>query len=185
MTTSQKDQIEKQFEKVFKQYYPLLVAFIERHVGDATLAQDLAQDVFFKLYESKSTFTNDAGLKSWLYTTSRNIAIDYLRHLKVEDNYQILAAEALMYAGEADEEINETLVKKINEALNTLPEQCRQIVKMNIIDGYKYTEIADMLGISINTVRTQISRGYKKLRELLSEDFKSLVMLYLQIHKTT
>lgn len=185
MTTSQKDQKEKQFEKVFKQYYPLLVAFIERHVGDVTLAQDLAQDVFFKLYESKSAFTTDASLKSWLYTTSRNIAIDYLRHLKVEDNYQILAAEALMYAGEADEEINETLVRKINEALNTLPEQCRQIVKMNIIDGYKYTEIADMLGISINTVRTQISRGYKKLRELLSEDFKSLVMLYLQIHKTT
>ena len=121
MTTSQKDQIEKQFEKVFKQYYPLLVAFIERHVGDVTLAQD----VFFKLYESKSAFTTDASLKSWLYTTSRNIAIDYLRHLKVEDNYQILAAEALMYAGEADEEINETLVRKINEALNTLPEQCR------------------------------------------------------------
>lgn len=185
MTASQKDQTKKQFEKIFKQYYPLLVAFIERHVGDAALAQDLAQDVFFKLYESKSDFTTDACLKSWLYTTSRNIAIDYLRHLKVEDNYQILAAEALMYAGEADEEINETLVRKINEALNTLPEQCRQIVKMNIIDGYKYTEIADMLGISINTVRTQISRGYKKLRELLSEDFKSLVMLYLQIHKTT
>ena len=49
MTTSQKDQIEKQFEKVFKQYYPLLVAFIERHVGDVTLAQDLAQDVFLSL----------------------------------------------------------------------------------------------------------------------------------------
>lgn len=185
MAARKKSPTEKQFEETFKRYYPLLVAFIERHVGDSDLAQDLAQDVFFKLYESKSDFPTDASLKSWLYTTSRNIAIDYLRHLKVEDNYQILAAEAMMYATGVDEEINETLVLKINEALNTLPEQCRQIVKMNIIDGYKYTEIADTLGISINTIRTQISRGYKKLRELSSEDFKNLVLFYLQLHKTT
>ncbi len=184
MTARQKGYTEKQFEEAFRQYYPRLVAFIERHVGDTAQAQDLAQDVFFKLYESSSDFPNTSSLKSWLYTTSRNIAIDYLRHLKVEDNYQLLTAEALMYTTDIDEGINETLVKKINEALNALPEQCRQIVKMNITDGYKYSEIAEILGISVNTVRTQISRGYKKLRELLSEDFKALVLIYFQLHKT-
>lgn len=183
MTARQKSQTEKQFEEAFKQYYPQLVAFIERHVGDAALAQDLAQDVFFKLYESHSDFPNSSCLKSWLYTTSRNISIDYLRHLKVEDNYQLLAAEAMMYTADVDEGINEVLAKKINEALDNLPEQCRQIVKMNIINGYKYTEIADMLGISVNTIRTQISRGYKKLRELLSDDFKNLVLFYFQKNK--
>lgn len=81
MAARKKSPTEKQFEETFKRYYPLLVAFIERHVGDSDLAQDLAQDVFFKLYESKSDFPTDASLKSWLYTTSRNIAIDYLRHL--------------------------------------------------------------------------------------------------------
>ncbi len=185
MTTRHNAQAEKEFEDTFKKYYPLLVGFIERHVGDIALAQDLAQDVFFKLYESSSDFPTDSCLKSWLYTTSRNISIDYLRHLKVRDNYRLLEAEALMYTAEIDEEINETLAKKINEAFNALPEQCRTIVKMNIIEGYKYTEIADILGISVNTIRTQISRGYKKLRELLSEDFRNLVLLYFQRSNTS
>ena len=60
-------------------------------------------------------------------------------------------AEAMMYAADVDEAISEELTRKIHEAIDSLPLQCCQIVRMHIIDGKKYTEISAELGISINT----------------------------------
>ena len=167
------------FEEVFRKYYPSLLAFVTRHVGDREMAKDFVQDVFFKLYESKVVFPSEGSLKSWLFMTSRNAALDYLRHLKVMDQHQILMAESMIYAHEIDETLDDILVRKIQEAVNSLPSQCRQIVRMNIIDGRKYTEISEELGISVNTVKTQISRGYKRLRTLLSGNTDALLLLFI------
>lgn len=168
------------FEDIFRRYYPHLLAFVERQVGDRDLAKDFVQDVFFKLYESELCFPSEPSLKSWLYKASRNAALDYLRHLKVRDDNQLLMAEAMMYSGEIDESISEELAQRVNEAINSLPPQCSQIIRMNIIDGKKYSEISAELGISINTIKTQIFRGYKKLRESLSDDMGHLVLLFIQ-----
>lgn len=168
------------FEDIFRRYYPHLLAFVERQVGDRDLAKDFVQDVFFKLYESELCFPSEPSLKSWLYKASRNAALDYLRHLKVRDDNQLLMAEAMMYSGEIDESISEELAQRVNEAINSLPPQCSQIIRMNIIDGKKYSEISAELGISINTIKTQIFRGYKKLRESLSGDMGHLVLLFIQ-----
>lgn len=167
------------FEEIFRKYYPSLLAFVERHVGDREVAKDFVQDVFFKLYESKTCFLSEASLKSWLFTTSRNAALDYLRHLKVVDQHQLLMAESMIYAHEVDEVLDEALVRKIHAAVNSLSPQCRQIVRMNILDGRKYTEIAEELNISVNTIKKQISRGYKRLRELLAEDADALLLLFV------
>lgn len=170
------------FEDVFRKYFPVLLPFVERHVGDRELAKDLIQDVFFKLYENFPNFSSDISIKSWLYTSSRNAALDYLRHLKVQDNNKVLMAESMMYAADVDEVIDEELAQKINEAIDSLPPQCCQIVRMHIIDGKKYTEISAELGVSMNTIKTQIFRGYKKLRELLSDDFDTLILFYFHFH---
>lgn len=170
------------FEEIFRKYYPSLLAFVERHVGDREVARDFVQDVFFRLYESGGVFLSDVSLKSWLFTTSRNLALDYLRHLKVVDDHRILLAESMMYAVEVDEEVNEELARKINEAIDTLPLQCRLIIRMNIMEGRKYTEISAALGISVNTVKTQIFRGYKKLRELLSAPLNPLVLFCFHLY---
>jgi len=170
------------FGEVFRKYYPSLVAFVERQVADREVARDLVQDVFFKLYESKTDFPAENGLKSWLYTTSRNAALDYIRHLKVVDEHQLLMAESMMYAAEVDEVISEELARKIHAAIDSLPLQCRQIVRMHIIDGKKYTEISAELDVSMNTIKTQISRGYKKLRELLLDDLNVLLLVYFHFH---
>ena len=150
MTNRQISPHTASFEKIFREYYPVLLPFVERHVGERELAKDLVQDVFLKLYKSYPYFSSEVNIKSWLYTSSRNAALDYLRHLKVRDNNKLLM-------------------------------QCCQIVRMHIIDGKKYTEISAELGISINTIKTQIFRGYKKLRELLADDLNALVLFYFHI----
>ena len=94
MTNRQISPHTASFEKIFREYYPVLLPFVERHVGERELAKDLVQDVFLKLYKSYPYFSSEVNIKSWLYTSSRNAALDYLRHLKVRDNNKLLMAEA-------------------------------------------------------------------------------------------
>ena len=172
------------YEVVFKKYYPGLVMFVCRHVGDREVAKDIVQDIFFKLFEISHSLSKDFNLKSWFYKVARNAAVDYLRHLQVVDRHKFLMAEAMLTSEELDEEIDEEVYNRVNEAIDSLPEQCRLIIKLNVIEGKKYLEIAEELDISINTIRTQVSRGYKKLREILSRGEETLILwLVLKIKK--
>jgi RNA polymerase sigma-70 factor len=167
------------YEVVFKKYYPLLVVFVVRHIGDEDVAKDIVQDIFFKLFERGHSLPDNFQLKSWFYRVARNAAVDYLRHLQVEDKYKFLMAEGMIHIPDIDEEIDEQVYAKVNLAIESLPEQCRLIIKLNVLEGKKYQEIAEELGITINTIRTQVSRGYKKLREILAEEVGTSVLIYI------
>ena len=167
------------YEIVFKKYYPPLVVFVMRHIGDQDVAKDIVQDIFFKLFESSRSLPDDFQLKSWLYKVARNAAVDYLRHLEVVDKNKFLVAEAMLSTADVDENIDDEVYRKVNAAIASLPEQCRLIIQLNVLEGKKYLEIAEELGISINTIRTQVARGYKKMRELLSAEGDSLTLLVM------
>ena len=166
------------YETVFKKYYPKLISFVCHHVGNQDIAKDVVQDIFFKLFESSPSLPDNFNLKSWLYKVARNAAVDYLRHLQVVDNHKFLMAEAMLISEELDEEIDDEVYNKVNRAIESLPEQCRLIIKLNVIEGKKYLEIAEELDISINTIRTQVSRGYKKLREMLSSEVNTILLWF-------
>ncbi len=167
------------YEIVFKKYYQPLVIFVMRHVGDEDVAKDIVQDIFFKLFENSHSLPDNFRLKSWFYKVARNTAVDYLRHLQVEDRYKFLMAEAMVNIPDMDEEIDEDVYNKVHQAMESLPEQCRLIIKLNVLEGKKYLEIAEELGITINTIRTQVSRGYKKLREILAEGVDMSILIYM------
>lgn len=167
------------YEIVFKKYYQPLVIFVMRHVGDEDVAKDIVQDIFFKLFENSRSLPDNFRLKSWFYKVARNTAVDYLRHLQVEDRYKFLMAEAIVNIPDMDEEIDEDVYNKVNLAIESLPEQCKLIIKLNVLEGKKYLEIAEELGITINTIRTQVSRGYKKLREILAEEVDMSILVYM------
>ena len=169
----------KTYEVVFKKYYQPLVMFFMRHVGNEDVAKDIVQDIFFKLFESGHSLPDNFQLKSWFYRVARNAAVDYLRHLQVEDKYKFLMAEAMISISDIDEEIDEQVYAKVNLAIESLPEQCRLIIKLNVLEGKKYQEIAEELGITVNTIRTQVSRGYKKLRDILSGVVDSSVLFFI------
>lgn len=167
------------YEVVFKKYYQPLVMFVMRHVGNEDVAKDIVQDIFFKLFEGSRSLPDDFLLKSWFYRVACNAAVDYLRHLQVEDKYKFLMAEAMISISDIDEEIDEQVYAKVNLAIESLPEQCRLIIKLNVLEGKKYQEIAEELGITVNTIRTQVSRGYKKLRDILSGVVDSSVLFFI------
>ena len=90
-------------------------------------------------------------------------------------------ADAMIVAEDVAENVDEEIYDRVNQAVESLPEQCRLIIKLNVIEGKKYLEISEELGISINTIRTQVSRGYKKLRDILSNERDTLILvIYIQ-----
>ena len=166
------------YEVVFKKYYPGLITFVCRHVGNLDVAKDIVQDIFLKLFEISRSLEKDFNLKSWLYNVARNASVDYLRHLQVIDRHKFLMADAMLASEAVDEEIDEEVYNRVNKAIESLPVQCRLIIKLNVIEGKKYKEIAEELDISMNTIRTQVSRGYKKMREILSKEEDALVLWF-------
>ena len=107
------------------------------------------------------------------------MALGFLLHLYISDKYKFLMAEAMINVPDMDEEIDEQVYDKVNLAIESLPEQCRLIIKLNVLEGKKYQEIAEELGITVNTIRTQVSRGYKKLRDILSGVVDSSVLFFI------
>ncbi|MBS7199748.1 MAG: sigma-70 family RNA polymerase sigma factor [Bacteroidales bacterium] len=63
-----------------------------------------------------------------------------------------------LFAGDVDEQVDEEIYDRVNQAVESLPEQCSLIIKLNVIEGKKYLEISEELGIPINTIRTQVFR---------------------------
>ena len=155
------------FEKVFRENYKSLYLFAENFVCDAQLAEDIIQSVFLKLWETDET-TTISNLKGYLYRATKNACITHLGHLQMIDRHKDKLVEALVYSQNLDVEEDVELQKKIKDAINKLPPQCQKIIYLKIYGGLKNEEIAEEMDISVNTVRTQVFRGYKMLRKYWS-----------------
>jgi RNA polymerase sigma-70 factor (ECF subfamily) len=173
----------QEFERLFRAYYKYLCIYAENITGNAFDAEDIVCSMFVKLWEKREQLQIYATVESYIVSTVRHDALNYLKHAEIEERYrakveyQLTHADLLMPGG-ADTPLDEVLGKELNEqiekALRTLPPQCREIFVLHKIDGLSSQEVADTLNISINTVRTQLTRAMKKLRIALR--FLSLLL---------
>ena len=159
------------FNNVVKQYYPALVFFAEKTVTDRFAAQEIVQDVFVKLWERKHDFNNDSNIRSYLYLSARNSCLNYLRDTKrkIHREQQISPVSPVSEDDITNNIILSEIWREINQAINTLPEQCRKVIKMAFDEGKDTGESASSLGITESTVRNQKARGLSILRKLLSD----------------
>lgn len=124
-------------------------------------------EVFISVWEKFDSLPPDTQYRSYLFTAVRNRCLNYLR-----DKKKLLSLEKV---GDADlSEVNTSLEaaeleQAIAQAINSLPEKCRQIFEMNRGEGLKYAEIAEKLGLSVKTVEAQMSKALSVLRERLGE----------------
>ena len=150
-------------------------------------AENITQDVFLSLWERRDSFEASDNTFSYLLTTTKHRCLNHLRHqvveLKAAEEIQSVfisklqmnlnSLEALQIPAFTDDELE----VRVKEALNHLPEQCRQIFVMSKLDGKKQKQIAEELNISVNTVETQMGIAYKKLRLLLKSPLALLLFL--------
>lgn len=155
------------YEKIFRELFKPLCSFALNYVGDWDEARNLVHEVFISVWEKFDSLPADTQYRSYLFTAVRNRCLNYLR-----DKKKLLALEKV---GEADlSEMNTSLEtaeleQAIAQAINSLPDKCRQIFELNRGEGLKYAEIAEKLGISVKTVEAQMSKALSVLRERLGE----------------
>jgi RNA polymerase sigma-70 factor len=162
------------FEDLFRSYFQDLMKFVCSYVNDEEVAKDIVHDVFFALLKNKKHLDASYSMKSYLFTLSRNYALNYLKHLRVVAMNEREVTESLENAGEELEGYEER-VSRLNEKMAELPEKQREVLVKCFVDGRKYKDVADEMEISVNSLKTHISRGLKFLRDELREDIVLLM----------
>ena len=163
----------KEFEIFFRRLYLPLGMYALRIVDDADVAEDMVQEAFMNTWERLEGGLEISNFKAFMYRSVRNECLSYLSSLKEK-----VGEEFIPEAGE--EEIDTSFRDaRIWKAIDELPEKCREIFLMSKRDGYSNEEIADELGISIKTVKNQMTKAFSRLREALSSGHKPFFIPFL------
>jgi RNA polymerase sigma-70 factor, ECF subfamily len=170
------------FEKVFKSHFKSLHAYACTLLDNEAVAEEMVQQVFYKLWERKEQVTVHTSLKAYLYRAVHNESMNYLKHLKVRATHQTHVMQQQGHQQErnaAEKLAGKELEAKIRQALNELPEQCRTIFQLSRFEELKYREIADQLDLSVKTVENQMGKALKLLRLKLADFLILLITLSL------
>ena len=171
---------EQAYKDLFTAYFSDLVLYANHFIKNQAAAEDIVQDFFITLWLEKKFFNIESSLEGYLYRSLHNTCLNHLYneqrkqekllHMPIEkDSSPTLTTEL---------EDKEREYNQLYQALNKLPEKCKQVFTLCCLQNMKYQEAADYLGISINTVRTQMGRAYKILRNSLdSKSFLNLLFL--------
>jgi RNA polymerase sigma-70 factor (ECF subfamily) len=149
-------------------------------------AEDIIQDVFLELYEKYESLVHRVNIVAYLFTTIRNRCIDQLRRKiiqqesarRIQEEYLLTLRMKFNSLEILDNELfkDGSIEHIIENALNTLPERCREIFIMHKIEGKKLKEIAEEMNISPKTVENQTTIAYKKLRTELKKYLNGIVL---------
>lgn len=158
---------ERDYREAFDEYFEGLRNFLYYKTGDSDMAEDLAQDTFVKLWETRDRIDKKT-LKSYLYTIASNTAINQLKRRQLQYKFQKL------HVAGVDNQSPEYLaqMKEYEEILQgviaKMPDGSREVFLMNRLEDMKYREIAETLGISVKAVEKRMSKALKIIKELLN-----------------
>lgn len=170
------------FEALYKKYSLTLYANILRMVNDPEVADDLLQDLFIKIWEKRAEINPEKSFKGYLFTCSRFLVLNFLRHISVErqvENYLSYTRSELHNPVEEAVFFKET-DSILKQTLDKLPPQRQKIYALCKIEGLTYAEVATTLGISVTTVQDHIVKANKFIKEQLavSDSLILSVLLY-------
>ncbi|MDR2776176.1 MAG: RNA polymerase sigma-70 factor [Tannerella sp.] len=160
----------KAFDMVFLSYFDKVKRFIAGLIRSEDDAEDLAQDVFAKLWTERENIDTHSSFNAFLYTISRNATYNYLKHKLVQTNY---VSEYVQREEEADADTPEKLffAKEIEllieMALCRMPEKRSEIYRLSRNKGLSNDEIAARLNISRKTVENNLTLALKEIRKII------------------
>lgn len=175
---------ERAYNRLFHLYFTDLVLFAHNLLKNKEAAEDIVQELFIAFWYEKKYNHITRDLEGYLYRSLRNTCLNWLRD---ENRRQTKLSQMPMETKEEptlpeDLMASEKEREELYRALGKLPPQCKQIFTLCCLHDMKYQETADHLGLSINTVRTQMGRALKSLRDSLRGKTFSHLLLWI-LHK--
>lgn len=156
---------ERQLQQLFQRFQPMLVAYACQYLRSEEDAREAVQDVFMGVWNNREHLQLDESLKPYLYTATRNKALNYLNRRRLA---AVSIEEAPVYASEGPkvEAVMEAeeLKALIYDEVRRLPERCREIFLLSRREGLSNREIAERLSVSEKTVENQMTIALKRLR---------------------
>jgi len=139
-------------------------------VRNATDAEDLAQEAFVKAYESIDRFRTEQPFGPWIYRIVTNLALDVMKHRRKFRHEELSGEEPAARRDDAElPAVTSEIARRIDRALESLPEMQRVVARLSLVEGFEHAEIAAMTGVSEGTVRSHLSLARGKLREQLAD----------------
>ena len=164
---------EKAFDILFRKYYAPLARFAMMFTKNEENADEVVQAFFVKLWQQRTKLKINSSVKSYLYTSVRNTALNFIKKEQTRTMYE----EGFVQTEKEPETVqieNEDFNKIYQEAVEKLPERTREVFILSKNEGLSYNEIADFLQISAKTVENNMGIAFKKLREFLMP-YKSMI----------
>lgn len=161
----------KEYETLFRSSYASLVRYAQVILKDHDTAEEIVQEFFFRLWQDKEKLNIESSLNGYLYRSIHNRCLHYIEHQKVVERH---SADMLTSMTECHEPTTDLvyyneLQARVARVLNKLPEKCSTIFSMSRFEGLKYSEIADILSVSVKTVEANMGRALKEFRKALAE----------------
>lgn len=156
---------ELQKEEIYKKYHGKVLGYIRSRISSPETAEDIAADVFVKVYEKLDTYDESkAALSTWIYTIAFNKLTDYFRTRRVFEE----VPETFEDSACVEEEIcNAETLESLSEALSKLDERKRDIIIQRFYAGKKLKDISDMMGISYSYAKVLQKQAFDELRNNL------------------
>ena len=169
---------ETAFKTIVEQWKDMVYNTILGIVQNETEAEDLAQDVFIKVFEKISTFKGDSKFSTWLYRIATTTALDHLRSKKRKKRFGFLQS----LGGESDEKEtipdfhhpgvsldNKERAAVLFKAIESLPENQKTAYMLHKLEGLSYRDVSEVLNTSVSAVESLMSRANQNLRRELGE----------------
>ena len=157
------------FDVLYKKYCKRVYKFGYSILKSPEESENLMQDVFLSLWENRHKVEKDSSIKSYVFTIAYNSAISVIRK-KIKESQFVEYLKSLQVINidpvNVEIEYNE-LTKKLDEIVKALPQRQKEVYLMHKVDGLKYSEIAERLHISVNTIENHMSRALKTIRKKL------------------
>ncbi len=166
-------------EQLYKRYYKQLYGYVARYLYDPDRAEDIVQEVFFRVYNNRENYEPTAKFSSWVYRIARNLCVDDKRRhwsRRVILNSQMSEDDGgpdfLDFAADRSINARDRYVEKtdmdiIREAIGSLSDEQREVMLLHKYEGLSYKEIAEILGVTPESVKQRAYRAHMRLREIL------------------
>jgi RNA polymerase sigma-70 factor (ECF subfamily) len=156
------------FDAIFRANYALLVRVAESMLRDRATAEEIAQDVMLELWRRRESLDVTESVRGYLLQATRNRSLNAIRHRAIERRSEPQLVDGVARLPSTDAAVREREVEvAIQGAIADLPDRCRQVFELSRVQGLKYLEIAERMGISVKTVEVQMGKALRILRERL------------------